>query len=112
MASRVTSCCDKNLMTCAAASWPIDIITAADFSRSVRLVGLSEAASVTGTSFFDYLGGAGRIIDRQHAHALDIGTEHILGCGGLDRRPAAGQAPRSPEYARCRCRERAHAGDQ
>src|SRR5579875_170471 len=110
MASRVTSCCDKNLMTCAAASWPIDIITAADFSRSVRLVGLSEAASVTGNPFFDYLGGAGRIIDREHAHALDIGAEHILDCGRLDRRPSAGSVERYRHCRKAHPRRRLRAG--
>src|SRR5487761_558878 len=85
-ARRLISGGDSSLTTCAAASWPIDIMTTADFSMSVRSAGRSEAISVTCHPLPDHLGRPGRIVRRQHPHGLGIDDGFVLRSEGLDRR--------------------------
>src|ERR1700746_3370316 len=64
---RLISACDRNFTIFAAASWPTDIITTADFSISVKSTRLLNSASVTCDPLLDYLGGPSRVIGYQPA---------------------------------------------
>src|SRR5580704_4036975 len=80
--SRLISSCDIYFITSAAASWPIDSITTADFSMSVScLCGLNSAASVTGDPSSDDLGRARRVVVGQVLHGFRFDAEHVLGFG-------------------------------
>src|SRR5580692_4181635 len=70
-------------MTSAAASSPIDSMTTADFSRSVRpkLIGSLKSASVTGYPSSDDLGRAGGVARDQGLHGFGFDAEHILRLG-------------------------------
>src|SRR5690348_13381015 len=70
--------CDMYFMTRAAASWPIDIMTTADFSTSERLARAPGMMSVTGHPSSDDLRRPRGVIGDQRLHGLGFDAEDVL----------------------------------
>src|SRR6185312_7845093 len=110
--SWLISSCDRNFITCAAASSPIDIMTTADFSISVRLTRLFETVSVTSHPPSYDLRRARRVVVDQRLHGFGLDAEHVLrggeNLGGRLRQ--IGHAPAPPGRTAARDGRRSRRG--